>query len=175
MHICNITYYCPQFLYKPKKTFTKMWKKNENFCTHFLYSRYLVIQNIFHSSAIYCDFYNLNSFPQLLLLLSGDIILNPDLVHQDTSQCSNEECYIVRMFEQRVIFLHLNMNSLLSRIRELHYIARSTNVAAIGICESKLDALASEQEISLHNYKILHLDREKQIQRTCGLLCKKGI
>ena len=50
------------------------------------------------------------------------------------------------------------MKSLSSKIEELHYIAKSTNAAAIGICESKLDALVSEQEISVYNYKILRCD-----------------
>ena len=53
------------------------------------------------------------------------------------------------------------MNSLLLKIEELRYIAKSTNAAASSICESKLDALVSEQEISLYNYKILPWDRNR--------------
>ena len=53
------------------------------------------------------------------------------------------------------------MNSLLLKIEGLRYIAKSTNAAASSICESKLDALVSEQEISLYNYKILRWDRNR--------------
>ena len=37
-------------------------------------------------------------------------------------------------------FIHLNINTLLPKIEELRFIAKSTNAAVIGICESKLDA-----------------------------------
>ena len=59
-------------------------------------------------------------------------------------------------------FIHLNINSLLPKIEELRYIAKSTNAAVIGICESKLDASVLDPEISIDNYKILHCDRNRQ-------------
>ena len=52
-------------------------------------------------------------------------------------------------------FIYLNINSLLPKIEELRFIAKSTNAAVIGICESKLDASVLEQEIRIDNYKIL--------------------
>ena len=64
------------------------------------------------------------------------------------------------VFKNRALhFIHLNINSLLSKIEELHFIAKSTNAAIINICESKLDALVLEQEICIVNYKILCYDR----------------
>ena len=59
-------------------------------------------------------------------------------------------------------FIQLNINSLLSKIEELCFIAKSTNAAVIGICEPKLDTAVLEQEISIDNYKILHCDRNRQ-------------
>ena len=101
---------------------------------------------------------NVNSFSQLLLLLSGDISLNSGPVDQGTLQCSNEW----NVFKNRGLHvIHLNINSLLSKIEELRFIAKSTNAAIIGICESKLDASVLEQEISIDNYKILHCDRNR--------------
>ena len=50
---------------------------------------------------------------------------------------------------------------MLSKIEEFCFIAKSTNAAVIGICESKLDASVLEQEISIDNYKILHCDRNR--------------
>ena len=96
----------------------------------------------------------------MLLLLSGDISLNPGPVHQDTPQCLNEW----NVFKNRGLhFIHLNINSLLPKIDELRYIAKSTNAAVIGISESKLDASALDPEISIDNYKILHCDRNRQV------------
>ena len=43
-----------------------------------------------HYSISKLKYRNLNSFSHLLVLLSGDISLNPGPVHQDTLQCSNE-------------------------------------------------------------------------------------
>ena len=95
----------------------------------------------------------------MLLLLSGDISLNPGPVHQDTLQCLNEW----NVFKNRGLHLiHLNINSLLQKIEELRYIAKSTNAAVIGICESKLDASVLDPEISIDNYKILRYDRNRQ-------------
>ena len=43
-------------------------------------------------------------------------------------------------------FIHLNINSLLPKIEELGFTAKSTTAAVIGICESKLDASVSNTE-----------------------------
>ena len=95
----------------------------------------------------------------MLLLLSGDISLNPGPVHQDKPQCLNEW----NVFKKRGLhFIHLNINNLLSKIEELRYIAKSTNAAVIDICESKLDASVLDPETSTDNYKILRCDRNRQ-------------
>ena len=66
------------------------------------------------------------------------------------------------MSKQRGLhFIHLNINSFLSKIEELHLIAKSTNAAVIGISESKLDASVIAQEINIDNYKILRCDRNR--------------
>ena len=94
----------------------------------------------------------------MLLLLSGDISLNPGPFHQGTQQCSNEW----NVFKNRGLhFIHLNINSLLPKIEELRFIAKSTNAAVIGICESKLEDSVLEQEINFDNYKILRCDRNR--------------
>ena len=51
---------------------------------------------------------------------------------------------------------------MLTKIEILRFIAKSTNAAVIGICESKLDASVLEQEISIDNYEILCCDRNRQ-------------
>ena len=104
------------------------------------------------------EYKNLNSFFQLLLLLSGDINLNQGPVHQDATKCSSEW----NVFRNRGLhFIHFNINSLLLKIEEFRSIAKSNNAAVIGICKSKLDASVLEQEICLSNYKILRCDRNR--------------
>ena len=61
-------------------------------------------------------------------------------------------------------FIHLNINSLLSKIEELRFIAKSTNAAVMGICESKFDASVLEQETSIDNNKILRRDRNRHME-----------
>ena len=104
----------------------------------------------------------------MLLLLSVNISLNSGPVYQDTMQCLREwNVLSSRIFH----FMPLNINSLLSKIEELCYTAKSTNAAVMEICESKLDASALEQEISLDNYKILCCDRNRH---SWGVACYVG-
>ena len=84
--------------------------------------------------------------------------MNPGPVDQGTLQCSNEW----NVFKNRGLHLiHLNINSFLSKIEGLRFIAKSTNAALIGIFESKLDASVLEQDISIDNYEILCCDRNR--------------
>ena len=99
---------------------------------------------------------NLNSYFHLLILLSGNISLNPGPTHQHKLQCLNEW----NIFKSRGLhFIHLNINSLLPKIEELRITAKSTNAAIIGISESKLDESVLEPEIQIDDYKILRCDR----------------
>ena len=112
-----------------------------------------------HFSISKLKYKNLNSFSQLLLLLSGDTSLNPGPIHQSTLQCSNEW----NIFKNKGLhFIYLNINNLLPKIEELRFIAKSTNTEVIGIYESKLDASVLEQEINIDNYKVLRCDRNRQ-------------
>ena len=101
----------------------------------------------------------------MLLSLSGNITLNLRTVYQETLQCSNEW----NVFKNRgLYFVHLKINSLLSKIEELSYNAKSINGAIIGICKSKLDASVIDPEISINSYKILRCDRNRQVG---GVVC----
>ena len=50
---------------------------------------------------------------------------------------------------------------MLSKIEELQIMVKSTNVAIIGISESKLDESVLEPEIQIDDYKILQCDRTR--------------
>ena len=100
-----------------------------------LYTSHLHSQSVFLSVSqlMYC---NSNSYHRLLLLLSGDISLNPGPFHNLQPLDQNEW----NIFKHRGLhFLHLNINSLLPKIDELRHIARLTNATVIRISESKLD------------------------------------
>ena len=101
---------------------------------------------------------NNKSFLRILLLLSGDISLNPGPVYNNQSLHSNEG----NVFRSKGIHLiHLNVNSLLPKIDEIRYIAERTKAAVIGKSESKLDESIFQSEIQIDNYDLLRCDRNR--------------
>ena len=101
---------------------------------------------------------NSNSYFNLLLLLSGDISLNPGSLQNNQLQPQSERS----VFNLRGLhFIHLNINSLLPKIDELRNIAKLSNAAVIGISESKLDDFVLSSEIQIDNYNTLHCDRNR--------------
>ena len=100
----------------------------------------------------------MNSYFNLLILLSSDISLNPEPTHQHKLKCLNKW----NIFKTRGLhFIHLSINSLLPKMEELRIIAKSTDTAIIGINESKLDESVLEPEIEIDDYKILWCDRSR--------------
>ena len=101
---------------------------------------------------------NNKSFLRILLILSGDISLNPGPVYNNQSLHSNEW----NVFRSKGIHLiHLNVNSFLPKIDEICYIAERTKAAVIGITESKLDESVFQSEIEIGNYDLLRCDRNR--------------
>ena len=99
---------------------------------------------------------NSNSYYRLLLLLSGDISLNPGPFH-NLQPLNHDEWNI---FKHRGLhFLHLNIDNLLPKIDELRHIARLTNAAVIGISLSILDDSVLTSEIQIDEYDLLPCDR----------------
>ena len=122
-----------------------------------LYTSHLHSQSVFLSVSqlMYRDS---NSHYRLLLLLSGDISLNPGPFHNLQSLDQNEW----NIFKHSGLhFLHLNINSLLPKINELRHIARLTNAAVIEISELKLDDFVPTSEIQIVEYDLLHCDRNR--------------
>ena len=127
-----------------------------NICDDFEFS--VTRMNSAFYSVFKLEYRNLNSYFHLLILLSGDISLNPGSNHQHKLQCLNEW----NIFKSRGLhFIHLNINSLLPKIEEVRIIAKSTNAAIIRISESKLDESVLEPEIQTDDYKILRCDRNR--------------
>ena len=97
-------------------------------------------------------------FLRILLILYGDINLNPGPVYNNQSLDSNES----NVFRSKGIHLiHLNVNSLLPKIDEIRYIAGRTRATVTGITESKLDEPIFQSEIQIDNYDLLRCDRNR--------------
>ena len=82
----------------------------------------------FHFSLL-CKFYTIskfkrindNSFHQILLILSGDISLNPGPAYNSQSSCSNEWNVLKA---KGIHLIHLNVNSFLPKTDEIRYSCR---------------------------------------------------
>ena len=57
--------------------------------------------------------------------------------------------------------MHLNINSLLNKTDKLRYIASSSNVAVIGINETKLDNTVYDSEVAVDGYNIVRNYRNR--------------
>ena len=119
------------------------------------------MNNTFYSGSK-LKYRNLDSSFHLLILLSGDVSLNPGPNKQYKLQTTNW-IFLNQNFKifLNQHFIHLNINSLLPKIEKLRIIAKSTDAAIIGISESKLDESVLEPEIPIDAYKILWCDRNR--------------
>ena len=102
---------------------------------------------------------NNKSFNSLILILSGDISLNPGPVYNHHPQNLKEWD---KFKITRLLLLHLNVNSLQLKIDELRYIAKLSNPAVTGMTGSKLDDCIPDSEIQIDNYQILRCDRNRK-------------
>ena len=93
----------------------------------------------------------------MILILSGDIELNSG--HVDRNQIKKKDFEVFN--KKGLHFMHLNINDLLNKIGELRYIARSSNVAVIGITETKLDDTVYDFEVTADAYNIVRNDRNR--------------
>ena len=59
-------------------------------------------------------------------------------------------------------FIHVNINSILSKIDELRLIAHKSRAAVIGITESKIDDSVLDGEIMIDAYIPIRSDRNRQ-------------
>ena len=99
-------------------------------------------------------------FYQFLILLSGDKCLNPGLTQYLHDTNDNK----FQPFRKRGLhFLHMNVNSLLSKIDELRDIVGLTKPAILGITETKLDSTVSDQEININGYSVLRSEIEIEV------------
>lgn len=90
--------------------------------------------------------------------MSGDISLNPG----PCKYLPDKNKDLFEPFRKRGLhFLHINVNSLPSKIDELRDIAGRTKPGVLGITESKLGSSVSDQEVNISGYNILRNDRNR--------------
>ena len=95
---------------------------------------------------------------KLILLFSGDISLNPGPNRTNDHLTENLKVFKNRGFH----FIHLNINSLLSKIDELRELVKASNATVVGITESKLDDSINDCEICIEGYSIIRRDRNRK-------------
>ena len=67
-----------------------------------------------------------------------------------------------KVFNKRGLhFIHLNINSVLSKIDELRIIVNKSKASVIGITESKLDKTVLDGEINIDGYELVRSDRNR--------------
>ena len=71
----------------------------------------------------------------MILIFSSDIELNPGPVNRHQIRKEDFEVFNNKGLQS----MHLNINSLFSKIDEWRYTASSSNAAVIGITDTKLD------------------------------------
>ena len=94
---------------------------------------------------------------KLILLLSGDISLNPGQIQNDHLK---ENWKTFR--SGGLHFIHLNINSLLPKIDELREIVKISNPTVIGITETKIGNSINDSESFFDGYCAIRRDQNKK-------------
>ena len=115
---------------------------------------FLAVTNLKYDN--YTNFY----YTKFLLLLSGDVSLNPGPIQRSTDTSST---IWESLNKKGLHFLHINLNSLLSKKDEIRCIAKKTKTAIIGITESKLEHTVPDSEVNFSGYHILLCDRNRNV------------
>ena len=96
--------------------------------------------------------------PSEILLLSGDISLNPGSPHN-----SPIDGLSWNVFDKNGLhFLEINGNSLLSKIEKIRFIVKKSKATVIGISETKLDRTIFDAEIYTEGCSIVRCDRDRK-------------
>ena len=68
-------------------------------------------------------------------------------------------------------FIHLNVNSFLTKNEEIHHPANLTNVSITGIIDRKLDESLFSDEVAIESYDIIRIDRSEKRGGVAFLIC----
>ena len=119
-------------------------------------------KNVLFLAVTYLKYDNYTNFyyTKFLLLLSGDVSLNPVPIQRSTDISST---IWEPLNKKGLHFLHINLNSLLSKKDEIRCIAKKTKTAIIGITKSKLEHNLPDSEVNFPGYYILLCDRNRNV------------
>ena len=79
-----------------------------------------------------------------------------------STQCLPDNDNKFEPFRKRNLhFLHINVNSVLSKIDELRDVVRHTKPTILRITNSKLDSSGSDQKVNISDCSILRSDRNR--------------
>ena len=112
---------------------------------------YFAISKLRNKSIYFRKFY------QILILLSGNVSLNPG---PSQMQLKDDKIWKA-LITQGLHFGHLNVNSLLSKIYEIRDISNHIKPAMLGITESKLNSSVINSEVNINGYSIIRNDRNR--------------
>ena len=85
------------------------------------------------------------------------------------NRTNNQLTENLKVFRNRGLhFIHLNINSLLSKTDELREIVKASNTKVVGITELKLDNSINDCEICIEGYNIIKHDRNRKGR---GVVC----
>ena len=170
--------------------------KNENKKEISIYSIFCTLEQIekkiLRKRLSQDDLYKVNlnkygSYFKFILLLPGDINLNPgptdpkrnyilwELLSFHNCSFSTERIdyqldtlFVVsndtwNIFKKRAMhFIHLNINSILPKIDERRYIDKLTNATIIGLSETKLGYTDLSSELEIEGYDLIRSDRSRK-------------
>ena len=71
----------------------------------------------------------------------------------------HDSLFVVTTNAWNTHFIHLNINGLLSKIEKIHYIAKLTNSAVIGLSETKLYNTVLSSELEIEGYDLIRSDQ----------------
>jgi hypothetical protein len=107
-----------------------------------------------------------DKFLSILLLLCGDVHPCPGPT-ADNVDCNTRDSEY-KIFKNRGLhFLHVNVRSLLPKIKDIRLLAQNSHAACIGISETWLDETVSDSEINIQNYNIIRRDRDRHGGGVC--------
>ena len=123
----------------------KRFSQFRNFIILLSYSTHTLHKNfVFWQFLIKNLFICKTNFYKLLLLLSGDVSLNPESI-QGSEDINSTMWELLN--KKGLCFLHININSLLSEKDEIRCIGNNTKSAITRITESKLDHTVPDPEV----------------------------
>ena len=116
-----------------------------------------IIFTIYHNKCI-----NQAQYFTLILLLCGGINLNPGPPPPHNSQI---DCLNWNFFNKKGLhFLHIDVNSLLPKIEEVRFIAKTSKATVIGITDTKLERTIFYAELYIESYSIVRCEETEKVE-----------